>query len=242
MPYTLIFIVLGLILYLLKRGAYKKVRFVTWFSLVSLYLLSLSYFSERSKLSDLAGWEGFKPANDTVDVAIVLGGFMESDSIFTYGVGGAFDRLLAGIRMVKRGQAKHLLLSGGLSPFENPPAEALLMKAFIDEFQLLPDSLILLETNSSTTFENAAYSAEILDSLHLSKTVFLCTSVNHMNRSKEHFENKGFTVLPVPVDFPVRHRSFERFPFYLIPNPHSLIYWSNTFREWMGYWFYRIFT
>jgi uncharacterized SAM-binding protein YcdF (DUF218 family) len=240
MPYSLLFAFLLLLRLLIKKGKIKQAASSLLFLAIVLYLLSLPYLSERHKHAELELWNGYQIPQDTVSVAVILGGFMEPDSIYGYGLGASADRLLAGIRLVKAGKASFLLLSGGVSPLENRPPEADLMTDFIQEFQLLPDSLLIIENHSTSTFENARFSAQILDSLQLSKHVYLCTSVSHMKRATELFKQAGFSPIPIPVDFPQKQRSFDRFPFYLVPSLHSLNYWSSLYREWLGYWFYKI--
>lgn len=240
MPYSLLFAILGLVWWMLKRDKINQAKITILCTITSLYLFSLPYFSERHKHAELDSWQDFTLSTDTVAAAVVLGGFMEPDSLFGYGLGASVDRLLAGVRLVKSGKASYLVLSGGVSPLEERPPEALLMLDFIQEFQLLPDSVIHLEKQSTTTAENAVFSAQLFDSLQITKRIYLCTSVSHMKRARELFEQEGFQSLAVPVDFPQKQRSFDRFPFYLIPSLHSLNYWSLTFREWLGYWFYKL--
>jgi uncharacterized SAM-binding protein YcdF (DUF218 family) len=200
-------------------------------------LLSLHGPVEAHKFTGQKEWMNYKLPEVQTDAVIVLGGFMDTDSLFGYGVGTAFDRLLTGIRLVKQNKASLLVLSGGKSDFmdESYPAESELMLQFIREFNLLPDSVILLEKKSQNTVENALYTRELQEQHQFSKNIYLVTSATHLSRATLLFTQQGFNVNGVPVDLPYNKYTEAPFLLRLIPDVVNMQYWGGQFREWMGH-------
>jgi len=236
MPYMVLFWILFGSLILLYQKKIKSVISLLSISTFALYFLSLPYFSSLHQSSEIDKWHSYLLPNDTVDVAIVLGGFMSPDPFFGYEVDAAFDRLLTGIRLIHQKKARFLLLCGGSANKDSSifKAEVLLMKDFIHEFSMLPDSLLLIESKSVNTFENARFSKQLLSDLHLSNHIYLVTSYNHQKRATQLFELQGFEVIQVPIDIPIQKQWTSQFPFYLLPNLNALNYWSSIYREWLG--------
>lgn len=236
MPYMVLFWVLLVCLIFLIKNKLKWLRVLLVTTIVSLYVLSLPYFTSLHLSNELSKWNSYSLPNDSVDVAIVLGGFMSKDPLYNYQVESSFDRLLTGIRLIKDKKANYLLLSGGSAEEDTSiyKPEALLMKAFINEFYILPDSVLLIESQSKTTFENAKFSNRIISDLNLSKRVYLVTTYNHIERASQLFEQQGFTIIPVPIDIPFPKEWTQQFPFFLLPDINSLSYWSKVYREWLG--------
>jgi len=236
MPYMLLFwILLGSIILLYKKKIKWVIQLVS-LSTVVLYFLSLPYFSALHQSSETDKWNAYLLPNDTIDVAVVLGGFMSPDPIFGYEVESGFDRLLAGIRLINEKKARFLLLSGGSAEKDTSifKAEAFLMRDFIREFNMLPDSVLLIESKSVNTFENAQFSKKLISDLQLSNRIYLVTTYNHQKRATQIFEQHCFEVLQVPIDIPIKKQWTSQFPFYLLPDLNSLKYWSSIYREWLG--------
>lgn len=242
MPYSLLFYVLILALIFVYKKKFLVLKRLLWITVLVFYGLSLPIFSAWHSKGDFKKWENYSLPNDTTDAVVVLGGFMTPDSLFGYGVEAPFDRLLAGIRIQKSGKARFLVLSGGVSEGEERKPESEYMYLFIKEFTSIPDSTIILETQSTTTYENAIFSRDIFEKRNLSKRIYLVSSASHLDRASELFKNEGFQVIPVPVDLPQSSVRGSSFPFTFIPSPISLIYWSKVYRESLGYYFYKIYS
>ncbi len=92
------------------------------------------------------------------------------------------------------------------------------------------------ETKSSTTAENAKFSAKILKQENIS-TVLLVTDAMHMSRSILSFEANGLNVIPAPtIFFSARKLSWNS----LLPTAESLRRSYYATYEWLGLIWYSI--
>lgn len=90
-----------------------------------------------------------------------------------------------------------VLTSGGLH-FGSPPSEAEIMaQSLLEDFAV---TVRWQETRSRTTWENARFSAQLLQPLGI-KRVVVVTHAWHMSRSRWSFEQAGFEVVAAPVGF-----------------------------------------
>lgn len=241
MPLSVLFFT-GLGFLIFRKSKFRKHTLILFYvASVVTYLFSLSPISNYLVVEAEREWIDFVPDSSKKDVVIVLGGIMSDGYKHTYEFTSAVDRLLTGIRYVKQGKADKIMLSGGRPPISGRTQEAHLMYAFIKEFNLLPDSVIILENRSSNTVENAEFSKEIIVEEGLSSSVYVVTSASHMTRAKHQFELQGFDVSPVPTDYALIWESSNLLPFWLIPNAHALATNSKYFREWLGTLYHTLF-
>lgn len=136
------------------------------------------------------------------DVAIILTGMVRlhiqrPDSVeFNEHV----ERILAGIRLVQRGVAERLLITGGSGdPWAQDASEARALRPFVLEAGLT-EAQILIEDRARNTYENALYSAEIIRQ-HGFQKLLLVTSAFHMARAAGVFHKQGLFPDLYPVDF-----------------------------------------
>ncbi len=164
---------------------------------------------------------------------IVLGGFSNSNR----NGGGYFnpsaDRFLQGIKLLLNKKAGHILITGGngnLAP--GGFREALWVQKQLKEFNI-PDSTVLIESNSRNTVENAKYTKQLLDSAHLASPYLLVTSAYHMPRSLMIFKKMGLNVIPYPANYITRNNKVEASDF--VPDAGVLYNWNTYIKEIIGY-------
>lgn len=164
---------------------------------------------------------------------IVLGGFSggggEEGGHFTE----ASDRFIQGVKLIETGQTRHILISGGngmLKPGKF--REATFVKGQLKKFNI-PDSLILIESNSKNTFENAKFTKAILEKSHLQPPYLLVTSAFHMRRSLMLFRHAGLQVDPYPCNFLTFDTHLAVGSFF--PDVNVLAKWEFYIKEVVGY-------
>lgn len=209
-------------------------------SLGSLYVLclpitkSLLYESleifpalERSQIEEMTEQAGV--------AIVVLGGgrmgfapeYVENDTPKP----SVLSRVRYGARLQKQ-TGLPIALTGG-SVFGYPISEAELMQQVLQEFGGTAD---WLESESKTTWQNAEFLKDILQSAGYSHVV-LVTEAFHMRRSVYCFEQMGFTVTPAPTLF--RHHSMPSLNY--LPDATSLALNKAALKEWLGMAWYAHF-
>ncbi len=164
---------------------------------------------------------------------IVLGGFSGSDSKGNGRFTWAADRFIIGAQQVTSGKALHILITGGDGSLvtdgfrEAPWAKQQLKKLGI------ADSLILTESKSRNTLENAGFTKAMLDSNKLKPPYLLVTSAFHMRRAKMIFNKKGMDVVPYSCSYLINSHVFELTD--LLPQAAILSNWSFYTKEMVGY-------
>lgn len=175
------------------------------------------------------------PDNDTkkYSCVIVLGGFSSGNTAADGHFNNSSDRFIQGAKLVETKQASHILISGGsgqLIPGEF--REAAWVRGELLKFNI-PDSLILVESQSKNTIENAAYSKELLQKSHLAPPYLLVTSAFHMRRALLIFKKAGVPVVPYPANYFGMDVSFGLDEF--LPNASALSNWEFYTKEVVGY-------
>lgn len=175
-----------------------------------------------------------------VDAVIVLTGMVNlrksSDQYIEFNEG--VDRILAGIRLMKAGQGKVLIITGGSGDiYDQTRREAIFLREFAIDFGV-PAKKILIDPESRNTYENAVYTKTLMEQHGLSSSV-LVTSATHLARAMGCFHKIGVHPTPYPVDF----RSQAEFHFNLldlIPGEGSLLTTSIVLHEYLGMLSYKL--
>jgi uncharacterized SAM-binding protein YcdF (DUF218 family) len=116
----------------------------------------------------------------------------------------ALRRTLLGLRLFRQGRAPRIVFTGGLGSGSSSCASARVMADFAIGLGA-PSSAVLVEDRSTSTWENATRTAELLRPLDI-ETVLLVTDGYHMRRAEACFVREGFRVERSSVPSPQVHR------------------------------------
>lgn len=182
----------------------------------------------------------YSELDNDYDVAIVLGGFSSYDgtqkmvSFHT-----ATDRLMAGIKLYKKGNAKKIMIVSGSGSILKPDEkEALFIEKYLLEIGI-PANDLIIESESKNTRENAINTYEILNEKYPNGKFLLITSASHMPRAKRCFNKVALKTTPFSVDQQSGPRKYD--PEHLfIPNIESFQSWNLLMKEWAGFITYKL--
>ena len=169
-------------------------------------------------------------ALNSADVIVVLGRGVYSNAP-EYGgdtvTGNVLERLRYAAKLYRL-TGKPLLVTGG-NPQNTTLTEGAVMKdALINDFGV---PVKWVEERSRTTWENAYFSAAILQPQNI-RRIYLVTHAVHMPRAQAVFEQVGFQVIPAPTMFATTRNQFTVFDF--LPSSAALEVSSVALHEWIG--------
>lgn len=237
-PFLWVFV---LLLYSFKtkvEGRAKRLRIV---AVVVLYLCSNNFVVDEL----YRAWEPVTEDHDLLttkyDGAIVLGGLGSIDERLgkiNFSYGG--DRLFQTLRLYKSGRLDRIIFTGGSGSVEFPShREGIYVYKYLRALQI-PDSDLVIESNSKNTYENAVFTKKMVDSLHLKQHFLLVTSAAHMPRAMAVFKKAGFTdITPYVTNRLSGERRFTP-DHLLIPEPGAAAALNWLLHEWLGYLVYKL--
>jgi len=165
------------------------------------------------------------------DFGIVLGGFARhlpgTDNIELIFTG---DRLWQTVSLYKQGKIRKILITGGSA--QNAKPEAVAVHDALVAIGI-PDSVLLSETKSRNTHENAVFSAELIAANHLGAKCVIITSALHMKRSLGCFRKAKLNPDIFPAEHITRH-DIVPWNEWLRPDPGALQNWDRLVNEWVG--------
>jgi uncharacterized SAM-binding protein YcdF (DUF218 family) len=140
---------------------------------------------------------------------------------------GTLRRLVEAVRLYSLMDRPQIVVCGGkANPFSGI-AEAEIMREFLTGLAV-PKTLILVETQSRNTVENA----RLLRKLILRQPLILITSARHMPRAMRVFKAQGMQPLPAPCDFQVRQNGHD--PLRYVPTATSLAASAGAIYEYLA--------
>lgn len=178
----------------------------------------------------------FRPA-PPYDVVIVLAGMVDAPASRASGaveLTAAADRIVRAAALLRAGQAREVLLSGGLvSPVEGDRPEAdQLRLVLLDEG--IAAGRIVVEDRSRNTHESSVASARIVAERGW-RRILLLTSAAHMPRALACFRAAGLAPDALPVD----RRAGDGRGGSWLPRAGALAASTEALREWAGRIVYR---
>ncbi len=239
-PYTLLLLALLIGHLVAHRAAASRGR-AFWIMLAimaTMIIVSMPLFGYFA----LGSLEWKYPPNTLVpgrdDVIVVLAGnFVQEDDTCRMNRLGSetLERCLEGAHWYKQAGKCGILVSGGkIAPQSECPALAEVMREFLIAQGVAADD-ITIEDQSTTTAENAKFSAPLLTAKKNAK-VFLVTSAVHMPRSVDCFAKYGVAVVPIPCRRQAAHHDYEIRSF--IPAARGISQTCQAAHEWTGYLWY----
>ncbi|MFT5746699.1 MAG: uncharacterized SAM-binding protein YcdF (DUF218 family) [Paraglaciecola sp.] len=143
------------------------------------------------------------------------------------------NRFFQAYELYKFGKIEKILLTGGNGfILQDLPSEATQIRDFLIKIGV-PDSVIIVESVSRTTYENAVYTKKILTESYPDARCLLITSAWHMPRSQGIFQKQGMDFDTFPVDY--LSERVKVTPDDFLPNKLGFYYWEMLIKEWVGY-------
>lgn len=205
------------------------------------------FFSNRMIFNNVIGWWEVETITadqieEPYDIGILLGGYSNSGirpDHDRFNISTRGNRFFNAYELYRTGKVKKLLLTGGTgSLLQNRPGEAARTAELLKRLGL-PDSAIIVENKSRNTWENAAFSAELIQQQPGKPSCLLLTSAYHMRRAAACFEKAGVRFTPFSVDY--IYQAPEWTPkYWLIPDPLGFYHWEALVKEWLGCLAYRM--
>jgi uncharacterized SAM-binding protein YcdF (DUF218 family) len=184
------------------------------------------------------------------DAIVVLGGGTEilSPPRPIAEINGAGDRVLYAAELYRQGKAPVILATGGrINWYEGAGSTAAGEMRQLLLFLGVPARDILLEEVSLNTYENAIYSAVLLQERQAQR-ILLVTSAMHMPRAYPLFVATGLEVIPAPTDYILSEAEWQTLwqpdPVAifvnLFPTAGQLNLTTSALKEYIGWLVYRL--
>lgn len=224
----------------------RRIAWVRRFAFCTLLLLLLTSTPLLSAMYIALLEEWYPPFRATstskFDAVVVLAG-----GVFTKGSLRPADdvsdasrqRTTCGVDQWRQGLAPKLLLTGGdATVFRIGTLESHEMKRWAQRLGV-PESAILIDEKSRTTYENAVQSKALLGSGH----ILLVTAAYHLPRAVGLFEKQGFVVTPAACGYEAKHTPRQTWEqktlFDFLPTSKALLVTTEAVDELAGimvYW------
>ena len=167
------------------------------------------------------------------DYGILLSGMgayhEESNSFHFY---DEADRLIQALTLYKQNKIDTLIISGGSGRLvNNDHKEGEYLKSYLLRWGI-PESDILMESDSRNTYENARNTTNRF--YEPGKSYLLITSGFHMRRALACFHKQGIHPDVFPTG-PAEERTTKEIVYYILPHADAFRQWNLLLKEWVGY-------
>jgi uncharacterized SAM-binding protein YcdF (DUF218 family) len=227
--------IFGLFLYALIHRYRRKL-------LLTINLILFLFFTNPIISSLAMSWLETDPVQleKKYDIAIVLTGMLETSRVLEHqhSFGEAADRIIEAMKLYHEGKVDKILISGGSGLlFDQEFSESPLLADLAKQLKVAKDDIII-EPQSRNTFENAKFTAELIERNAISGDLLLITSSFHMKRSVACFKKQNLLIYPYPVDF----RSADKYTDLglWVPSGTALSTWNTINKELLGLLAYKL--
>ncbi len=156
------------------------------------------------------------------------------------------DRVIYAAQLYRQKKAPLIILSGGRIDWSGGgPPESKDMATILTSIGI-PAEVILEESESLNTYQNAVNVKKILQARHI-RQVLLVTSAIHMPRSLMIFHRQGMDVIAAPTDFLVSYEEIKELGsspksalLNLVPDSQRLYEFTGALKEYVGILIYRL--
>ena len=178
--------------------------------------------------------ESLPQFNNIVILSGMVRPILMPDKKIKYEFNESVDRIIVGLKLVKLGKTKNIILTAGKMPWSLGVSEGVFLKEYLIENGVKPENIIL-----TSQVYNTEQEAEVISNMIGTKEIFgLVTSSFHMPRAVATFTSKDLNIYPIPVDFKKGHSKLTFLS--LIPSSHALNNTSVFVREMLGRLYYLI--
>lgn len=187
-------------------------------------------------------WE---PENEEIPrhirTAVILGGFADFDEYRkTVTMSEAAERLFKAMEMLRKQQIDSIIISGGAASITGKiRPESIYARQYLIN-QGINSGIILIDTQSINTYENAVNTEKIIRQNAMNRSVILITTASHMPRAKRCFKKAGLDVYPKSVQYFSNPNRGYIISDYFIPSSEALKKFDALMKEWVGFWVYRM--
>lgn len=227
---------LGLIIFLLFFGIFKKKMLPMLTALMLLIFFSLPIVSEKLIKVLEQNYTPVSPHDvSAADTVVVLSGMVRAikhANGFKYEFTDSVDRILAGMELLNLNKAKKIILTQGKLPWSKGLSEGEFLADFIQLQGIDPNKINLTDIVQNTNDEAIAVSKM----LPKNSKIILVTSAFHMPRAQIVFHNQSLNVIPYAVDFRKSAKKVSIIDF--LPNAKAFNYSSTFFKELIGRAYY----
>ncbi|MFK7756649.1 MAG: YdcF family protein [Flavobacteriales bacterium] len=242
-PLTWVFILLFLAwrCYRTKALEKHKARGKRFFlaAFVTLYVFSNQFLFFEVANAFEAKPKQIESLRSNYQAAIILGGMVnvhpDNDQII---FAESSDRFLAMLPLHESGRIEKLIISGGSGSLDQDLKESEVLENYLIEIGINATD-ILIDNESRNTYENALYTAELIQQNELSGPFLLSTSAAHMHRADACFVKQDIVCETYPVDHMVLERKINAYTLF-IPQPEVLMKWKQLIHEWLGLIIYKV--
>lgn len=239
-PVTLLFLIIVLVLIRLwwQRKVSRRSLSVLTVACLLWGLFSTPFVAYLSSKTLEGRFPRLETRQEPVDAIVVLAGGVQwpapGDRV-TWPSDGTLRRCFRSVELYRQGPACPIIVTGGVVNPSRPgdPEGAVLKRCLLE--MGVPESDILVETRSRTTFENAVEAKRLLEERGYQK-VLLVTDATHLLRSVRCFRKQGVEVVPAGTNY--HSRVFEPVPFNFVPRAGPAYVNQQVFHEWLGLMWY----
>jgi uncharacterized SAM-binding protein YcdF (DUF218 family) len=178
------------------------------------------------------------PEGDAEAIVVLSGGLYDVDrsqpeALPLY---DTFLRCQRAAWLYRNWKAVPVVASGGVGGGHPMPVIADIMRRTLVEAGV-PDAMIWTEGQSTSTYENALFTARLLRDKRI-RRVALVTEAYHLPRSVQCFHKQGIDVTPAGCNY--RYLRFNRRWTQLFPSARMILFNEDSLHEWVGLAWYRL--